>query len=95
MSWFQLSTFLQIAISYISGVARIISGGTPGPLKSYHASPAGCPGAKAPRTVARFHFLKRFKVLEKEYIFQKYQHFSSPKKSIFSKKYFEKFNILQ
>ena len=31
-------------------------GGKPRPLKGYHAPPAGGPGAKAPRTVAKFHF---------------------------------------
>ena len=50
--------------------------GKPRPLKRYHAPPAGGQGAKAPRKVAKFHFFKRFKVLESEYIFQKYQHFS-------------------
>ena len=62
----------------VSGVARIFFGGGEAParpLKGYHAPPAGGPGAKAPRTVAKFHFFKRFKVLENESIFQKYQHF--------------------
>ena len=58
-------------------------GGTPRPIKGYHAPPAEGPGAKAPRTVAKFHFLKRFKVLKNESIFQKYQHFSCPKNPFF------------
>ena len=37
-------------------------------------------------TVAKFHFLKRFKLLENESIIQKYQHFSCPKNPIFIKK---------
>ena len=61
----------------------ILSGGAPRPLKGYHAPPAGGPGAKAPRTVAKCHFKKQFKVklLEIESIFHKYQHFSCPKNS--------------
>ena len=62
------------------GVVRIFfGGGTPRPLKGYHAPPAGGPGAKAPRTVAKLHFFKRCKVLENESSFQKYQYFSCPK----------------
>ena len=52
----------------------------------YHAHPAGGPGEK-------FHYFKRCKVLENESRFQKYQYFFLPKKSIFSKKKFEKLNI--
>ena len=54
-------------------------GGKPWALKGYHAPPAGGPGAKAPRTVTKFHFLKRCKVLENESSFQKYQHFLAQK----------------
>ena len=61
-------------------------GGTPRPLKGYHAPPAGGPGAKAPRTVAKFHFFKRCKVLENESSFQKYQHFSCQKNLFFLRK---------
>ena len=39
----------------------------------------GSSGQAPPRTVAMFHFLKRFKVLENESIFQKWQHFSTKK----------------
>ena len=67
-----------------SGVARIFSGGGgPGHLKASTPPPSGCPGAKGPWTVAKFHFLKRFKVLENESFFQKYQHFSCPKNPFF------------
>ena len=45
--------------------------GTLRPFKGTHAPPVGGPGAKAPRMVAKFPFLKRFKVLENESIFQK------------------------
>ena len=65
-------------------------GGTPRPLKGYHAPPAEGPGGEGPRTVAKFHFLKRF---QNELIFQKCQHFSSPKDPFFSKKNLGKLNI--
>ena len=68
-------------------------GGTPRPLKGYHAPPAGGQGARARRIVPKFHFIKQFKVLENESIFQKYQQFSCPKNLFFSKKNFEKLNI--
>ena len=55
------------------------SGKRSGPLKDYQAHTAGGPGGEGPRTVAKFHFLKRFKVLENESIFQKEQHFSCQK----------------
>ena len=45
------------------------SGGDTWPTKGYDAPPAGGPGAKAHRTVAKFKLLKRFKVLENESIF--------------------------
>ena len=61
-------------------------GATPRPLKGYHAPPAGGPGAKAPRTVAKFHFFKRCKVLENDSSFQKYQYFSCPKNLFFLRK---------
>ena len=64
----------------------IFSGGTPRPLKGYQAPPAGGPGGEGPRTVANFHFLKRFKVFENEFIFQKCQDFSSPKDPFFLRK---------
>ena len=54
------------------------SGGTPGHQEAIRP-PAGGPGAKAPRTVAKFHSFKRCKVLENESSFQKYQHFSCQK----------------
>ena len=56
------------------GVARIFFwgrvGGTPRPCKGYHAPPQWLRGAKAPWTVAKFHLLKRCKVLENESIFK-------------------------
>ena len=45
----------------------------------------------APRTVAKFHFLKQFKVLENESIFQNQQHFSCPKMPFF----YENFRIME
>ena len=50
-------------------------------------------GRQHPRTVMKFNILKRFKVLEDEYIFRKYQHSSCPKNPFFPKKNFEKLNI--
>ena len=65
-------------------------GGKPRPLKGYHAPPQGVRGGgEGPRTVAKFHFLKRFKVFENEFIFQKCQHFSSPKDPFFLRKILE------
>ena len=64
----------------------IFSVGTLGPLKGYHAPPVWGPGAKAPRTVTKFHFLKRCKVLENESSFQKYKHFSCLKTLFFEEK---------
>ena len=63
------------------------SGGErPGHLKAITRPPQGVRGAKAPRTVAKFHFLKRCKVLENESSFQKYQYFSCPKNLFFLRK---------
>ena len=61
-------------------------GGRPSHLKAIMRTPAGGPRVKAPRTVAKFHFLKRFKVLENESSFQKYRHFSLPKNLFFLRK---------
>ena len=54
-----------------------------GHLNSIKRPPQGVRGAKAPRMVAKFHFLKRFKVFENEFISQKCQHFSSSKYPFF------------
>ena len=62
------------------------SGGLSGHLKAIMRPPQGVPGAKAPRTVAKFHFFKRCKVLENESSFQKYKHFSCPKNLFFLRK---------
>ena len=60
---------------------------TPRPIKGYQAPPPqGVRGDEGPRTVAKFHFLKRFKISENEFIFQKCQHFSSPKDPSFLRK---------
>ena len=64
------SEFSYFAKKFPVAAGEIISVGTLGPLKDYQALPAGGPGAKAPRTVAKFHFLKRFKVFENEFISQ-------------------------
>ena len=61
----------------------------PGHLKAIKRPPQGVRGAKAPRTVAKFHFLKQFKVFENEFIFQKCHHFSSPKDPFFLRKNLE------
>ena len=50
-------------------------GGTPRPLKGYHAPPVVLGGGAAAPRMVKFKILKQFKVLENESIFQKYQHF--------------------
>ena len=72
-----------IWLKIYSGGERNFSGVTLGPLKDYQAPTAGGPGAKAPREVAKFHFFKRLKVFENEFISQKCQHFSSSKYPFF------------
>ena len=62
---------------------------TPRPLKCYQASPQWVLEGKAPRTVAKFHFLERCKVLENQSNFQKYQHFLA-QKNYFSYEKFRK-----
>ena len=44
-------------------------------------------GGKGPRTVAKFKLLKRFKVLESESIFKKYQHFLARKINFFNENF--------
>ena len=62
-----------------SWVAGIFRGERPGHLKAImRPLPAGGPDGEGPRTITKFHFCKRCKVLENE--------------SIFSKKNFEKLN---
>ena len=68
------------------GVAWIFSGGLSGHFESITRSPQGVRGAKAPRMVAEFHFLKRFKVLENESIFQKISTFFLAKNPFFLRK---------
>ena len=70
-------------------------GGSPAHLKAIMRPPQGVRGAKAPRTVAKFHFLNRFKVFENEFIFQKCQHFSPPKDPFFKEKFRKIEYILQ
>ena len=48
--------FSYLVEKFTVAVKGIFSGGTLGPLKDYQAPTAGGPGAKAPRTVAKFHF---------------------------------------
>ena len=57
-----------------------------GHLKTIKRPPQAVRWAKAPRTVAKFHFLKRFKVIENEFNFQKCQHSSSPEDPFFLRK---------
>ena len=64
-----------------------LGGGNAGSLKLYHG-PGRLSGGAGFRWVAKFHFLKRCKVLEKESIFQRYQHVFLPKLP-FSRKNFE------
>ena len=71
--------FRYQVVKFTLAAKGIFSGRTMGPLKDYQAPTGRGPGAKAPWTVAKFHFLKRFKVFENEFIFQKSQHFSFQK----------------
>ena len=70
------------------GVARIYSGGLSGLLKAITRSPQGVRGRRPPptRTVARFHYLKRVKVLENESIFKNINIFSCLKIHFFPRK---------
>ena len=45
--------------------------GTARPLKGYHSSPAGGPGGEGPLDGSEVSFLKRVKVFENEFSFQK------------------------
>ena len=63
-----------------------------GHLKTIKHPPQGVRGAKAPRKVAKFHFLKRFKVFEKE-PFIKNVNIFLPQNIHFSKKNLGKSNI--
>ena len=65
---------------------ELFRGERSGHLKTIKRPPQGFRGAKAPRMVVKFHFLKRFKVLENESIFQKVQHFSCRKLHFFLRK---------
>ena len=67
-------------------------GGSPGHWNAITPPPAGGPGGGSPPEGAKFHFFKRFKFLESESIFQKYQHWSCPKNQFFSTKTFKKLN---
>ena len=68
-------------------------GERPGHLKAITRPPQGVRGQRPPRTVAKFDFFKRCKVLENESSFQKSQYFSCPNHLFFPKKKFEKLNI--
>ena len=58
-----------------NGIARFFQAERAGQLKAITRPPQGIRGSDT-RTVAKFHFIKRCKVLEKKSIFQKQQHFS-------------------
>ena len=77
----------------VASTGYFFGGGNPRPLKGYHALPAGDPGGEAPLTVGKFHFFKRCKYFRKWIEFSKITISFFPKKSIFSKKKFEKLNI--
>ena len=66
--------FSNLVEKFTVAAKGILSGERSGHLKTIKRPPKGVGGAKAPRTVAKFHFLKRFKVFENEFIFQKCQH---------------------
>ena len=71
--------FSYLVEKFTVAAKGLFRGERSGNLKTINRPPQGVRGAKAPRTVAKFHFLKRFKVFENEFIFQKCQQFSSPK----------------
>ena len=66
---------------------NFIGAGRPLPLKCYHKPPPpqGA-GGEGPLDGTEVAFLKRFKVFENEFIFQKCQPFSSPKDQLFLRK---------
>ena len=90
------TSIVRCIYSVMNGIERrrqvFFGGGMPRAPKGYHAPPAGRPGGEDPRSVAKFHFFKRCKVLENESSFQKSQYFSCPK-NLFFNKIFEKLNI--
>ena len=63
-------------------------------LKPITRPPHGVRGAKVTRSVAKFHFSKRFKLLKNEAICQKYQYFSCPK-HLFLRKYSKTWTCLK
>ena len=65
-------------------------GGTRRTLKGYHAPDRRGSEGEGPRKLAKFHFLRQFRVLENESIFQKYQHISSKNNPCCSMQTFEK-----
>ena len=66
---------------------EFFGGERPGDLKAIKRYPQRIGGGgEGPPTVPKFHFLKRFKVFENVFIFQKCQHFSSPKDPFFLRK---------
>ena len=71
----------------------IFSGGTPRPLKGYHAPPVGGPGGEGPPDGSEVSFFQTMQSIRKWIEFSKISTFFFPKKSIFSKKNFEKLNI--
>ena len=87
----QYATICPLVITIGRGGARIFPRRISRPLKGYHAAPAVIGWTPAPRMEAKFHFFKRFKVLENESIFQKYPDYSCPQIN-FYKKNLEKLN---
>ena len=100
-TWSRLENFLFLIINVYQDQWRredfSSGGGTLGHQKAITRPPQGVRGGgEGPRTVAKFKNLKRFKVLENESIFQKFQHFSCPKNPIFFYESFRKIEqILQ
>ena len=86
LNWASMLLFSTLPIGIDCQWRRqdFFSGGTPRPLKGYHAPPAGGPGAKAPRTVSKFHFLKRCNEMNR--VFKNIKIFL-PKTSIFHRNF--------
>ena len=78
--------FFYLVEKFTVAAKGIFRGERSGHVKPLKHPPQGVRGAKAPRTESKFPFWKRFKVFENEFIFQKFQPFSSQKYPFFLRK---------
>ena len=84
--------FFYLVEKFRVAAQGIFSGGTLGPLKDYQAPTAGGPGGEGPRPPdgSEVSFFKTIQSIWKWIHFSKMSTFFFPKRSIFSKKTFEK-----